>query len=506
MDSSEYELVRNMTLLFFFERLMDKGGPRTLHDLSCQFGAKGFTKEMRQIAGGSQSGLKKFLLQYPSLFLINGDFVTVNTFQPIVEEDAGVKISNKRDYAREAVEYFTNKLMQYGAGTEVPIKSLLGHRSQASPEVRHISGQRYKEFRDFLAKHPDDFVVSEDNVILKRFEGIEAAPFHELEPDIPVDQQMTARLIDFFSQKVEDKGSILVDQLLAMASETFPEKSWITMFTTAQDLSTFLKMFPDAFHVQKNVVTIHRRKIFTAAEGAQTMKNNTEPANSTTSSLATKTSDAIDSPEKSNIQNTSPNRSTPNHIEWPKVDQTPSGIITPLESYNSSPPLSLHQQTLKQRINTLVMKTLADNKEKDLQWSQVGDAWKMKVLQQAKVIVNPKECLQIVEDISRSTNFLNDDGNVVVSFDCEGINLGAKGQLTLLQVGTMTGNIYVFDLFTSPHLITVGGLYKLLESQNVVKVGRNSMPWCPDPGPRQNFIMYRFYIIYPLLTPKRRHS
>ena len=51
---------------------MDKGEPRTLHDLSCQFGAKGFTKEMRQIAGGSQSGetlfayfIHKILLNKP---------------------------------------------------------------------------------------------------------------------------------------------------------------------------------------------------------------------------------------------------------------------------------------------------------------------------------------------------------------------------------------------------------------------------------------------------------
>lgn len=64
MESMEYEMARNMTLLFFFERLMDKGEPRTLHDLSCQFGARGFTREMRQIAGGSQSGNKKFKLKY----------------------------------------------------------------------------------------------------------------------------------------------------------------------------------------------------------------------------------------------------------------------------------------------------------------------------------------------------------------------------------------------------------------------------------------------------------
>ena len=43
--------------------MMMIAGPRTLHDLSCQFGTKGFSKEMRQIAGGSQSGLRKFLQQ-----------------------------------------------------------------------------------------------------------------------------------------------------------------------------------------------------------------------------------------------------------------------------------------------------------------------------------------------------------------------------------------------------------------------------------------------------------
>lgn len=79
MDGNDYEYIRNLTLLFFLDRLIDKGQPRTLHDLSCQFGTKGFTKEMRQIAGGSQSGLKKFLSQYPSLFTIDEDKVDSTT-------------------------------------------------------------------------------------------------------------------------------------------------------------------------------------------------------------------------------------------------------------------------------------------------------------------------------------------------------------------------------------------------------------------------------------------
>lgn len=68
METMEYEMARNMTLLFFLERLLDKGEPRTLHDLSCQFGAKGFTREMRQIAGGSQSG--EFQYEYRLLLLL----------------------------------------------------------------------------------------------------------------------------------------------------------------------------------------------------------------------------------------------------------------------------------------------------------------------------------------------------------------------------------------------------------------------------------------------------
>lgn len=73
METMEYELARNMTLLFFLERLVDKGEPRTLHDLSCQFGAKGFTKEMRQIAGGSQSGKSCFDQYHFSLHTLNSN-------------------------------------------------------------------------------------------------------------------------------------------------------------------------------------------------------------------------------------------------------------------------------------------------------------------------------------------------------------------------------------------------------------------------------------------------
>lgn len=85
---------------------MDKGEPRTLHDLSCQFGSKGFTKEMRQIAGGSQSGLKKFLGQYPSLFKIDGEYVMINMFQNEAGQDAEGKYKHTNSLAKISIILF----------------------------------------------------------------------------------------------------------------------------------------------------------------------------------------------------------------------------------------------------------------------------------------------------------------------------------------------------------------------------------------------------------------
>lgn len=89
------------------------------------------------------TGLKKFLGQYPSLFLVDGDFVHINSFQHAEKEDSTGQYGGRRDYIKEAKEYFKHKMLQYGVGTEVPIKSLLGHRSQAAPQVRHISGESF---------------------------------------------------------------------------------------------------------------------------------------------------------------------------------------------------------------------------------------------------------------------------------------------------------------------------------------------------------------------------
>jgi len=208
MDPATYESLRNQTLLFFVEKLLEKS-PRSLHDLSCQFGSKHFTKEMRQIAGGSQAGLKKFLLQYPSIFTLDAEFVSYTT---------GVKQKIHRDYNREAVEYFRNRLLQYGFNVRVPIKSLLGHRSQANTEVRHVSGQHINEFRDFLERNPE-FVVSEEFVSLKEFEHEKITEFKEV--NMNYDKESVLKLCRFFVTLIGEKGPMLVEQLFHQVGVQF---------------------------------------------------------------------------------------------------------------------------------------------------------------------------------------------------------------------------------------------------------------------------------------------
>lgn len=585
MDTLEYEQARNMTLLFFLERLVDKGEPRTLHDLSCQFGAKGFTKEMRQIAGGSQSGLKKLLAQYPSLFLINGDYVQVNTQQATISNDQnGGNTHGKRDYIQESKDYFKHKLLQYGIGTEVPIKCLLGHRSQASPQVRHISGQHIKEFTEFLCKHPDTFRVIDECVVLVGCENMQDVPLSERLhlPQPSIDTTATQQLLDYFAQRIEDSGPILVDQLFHMVTSKFPKNQWFSMFKTPNDLSTFLKMFSDCFHIHSNLVTLLnkpklsdsyiqqaqartrdqvnnnynnatlRAPALPAKDAAAmayrtqspiTMNNNpvttnnynnatvlgdfklNEPVSNVTSgghrlnNIKSEPNSGFDSlivdTTDLKLENLCENncpKSLPGSIYSSSASSsTMSSATTTASNSAASSPMSSpyisaadkasanKNQSLKQRINNLVIKTLAENLEKDKQTLNStyhqqytnshgdgrisvvtatnvaatnlfqGDTWKIQVLQNTRVISTVKESLFVTDAIIKSiTN--SEHQQVVISVDCEGINLGVKGQLTLIEVGTTRGEAFIFDVLTCPAVVTDGGLKTLLENEQIIKV------------------------------------
>ena len=354
--------------------------------------------------------------------------------------------------------YYTT-FRQYGAGTEVPIKSLLGHRSQAPPEVRHISGQHVKEFKDFLSRYPEEFVVKEEIVYLKEYEGKITSTFRE--PDeYKVDPVVTNQFLQFFRESIDQKGPLHVDQLFELVTNHFNVDLWSTLFKTPQDLCTFLKIYSHLFHVQANMITIVPQKSY-APVGNQQTAFRTFPTTQNQNIL----------PKKEPLS--------------PKNSCSSNGSSSPVtkDSPRDSP-MSLNQQTLKQRVNMVVMRMIAQNSDHDqragnmmpqrdfptceqkpssqYQQPESREALKYKVLQVSRVVVSVRESLQIVEDIIKNGQ--------PVGFDGEGVNLGPKGQLTLVQISTVGGQVIIFDVQTTPAIMTQGGLKKLLESEQIIKV------------------------------------
>ena len=435
MESEDYETNRNLTLMFFLEKLLDNksGGQRSLHDLSCQFGTKGFSREMRQIAGGSQAGLRRFFKQYPSLFTVEGDMVSITT------HSSSQSSNESRDYIAEAVKYFEIRLEQYGPGTEVPIKSLLGHRSQAPPEVRHVSGQHVKEFRDFLGKHSETFVIREDDIIfLKKYEGFTTSvssgdngpggPGHfEVTPTPKLDPQLTNQLLSTIREHLEnceeEEEVALADLFERVMPVLESSKCLPIIIKRQQDLMTFLKMHSHLFRVNAGMVSL-----------IPIPRQN----------LASPT-------KRSNKSSSQPNFAG----------------ITCIPQQNQQ------QQSLKQRVNSVVLKVLADNSDRDKtsptpqQTSSTGQddgAHRMNVFQRTRVVLSHRESSKILEEMMRRGE--------AVAIDCEGVNLStpSKGQVTLVQMGVMSGQAYILDVSTDPKIWEEGQLKSVLECNHVVKV------------------------------------
>ena len=106
------------------------------------------------------------------------------------------------------------------------------------------------------------------------------------------------------------------------------------------------------------------------------------------------------------------------------------------------------------------------------------------------MVVSVRESTQIVEELLRAGQ--------PVGLDGEGVNLGPKGQLTLLQVMVMTikmemmrkivmiivikvlmmivqvstasGQVIIFDVQTTPAIMSQGGLQRLLQAEHIIKV------------------------------------
>jgi exonuclease 3'-5' domain-containing protein 1 len=168
-------------MLYFLEVLMNSNEALTISQLAGRFGSRSFTAEMRAACGANESGLKKFLLKYPSLFTVRGNMVSLYDGKgggdelPPREGSPASSTSSSRglpdvSIEMDAVQFFQGKLAKKEERW-VQIRSLAGHISQASAEVRNVVGPQL-EFHKWLVRHPHIFEVQGELVGLR--DGIAA--------------------------------------------------------------------------------------------------------------------------------------------------------------------------------------------------------------------------------------------------------------------------------------------------------------------------------------------
>lgn len=168
---------------------MNSTGPLTISQLAGRFGSSNFTPEMRTAAGGNEAGLRQFLLKYPSLFTIRGNMVALcdgkEEDEPIPDDasvgSASVSSGGGQDNGppsasstrrglpdvsveMEAVQYFRTQLARREERW-VPVKSLAGHLSQTTPEIRAVVGPQL-DFKRWLLRHVHIFDVQGEVVAL----------------------------------------------------------------------------------------------------------------------------------------------------------------------------------------------------------------------------------------------------------------------------------------------------------------------------------------------------
>ena len=78
------------------------------------------------------------------------------------------------------------------------------------------------------------------------------------------------------------------------------------------------------------------------------------------------------------------------------------------------------------------------------------------------LITDSQHCKEVVSKLN---------GESVLAVHCLILERGYSGKLTLVLVGTYSGDVYLFDIQENMDLFTDGGLHSLLESNDILKVG-----------------------------------
>ena len=242
-----------------------------------------------------------------------------------------------------------------------------------------VIGQHAKEFKDFLCKFPDEFVIKEeeDIIYLKEYEnqirhqlqeGQNVQPSSAINGKLAgsgsmasnIDPRVTAKLLSVAREELEKCSNLTsdIDHIFKQTEAYFKNNDessknlsngdnsksdkLVFPFKRSQDLDTFLKMHSHLFKVQSGFVTLVPIKNHYGSNHPSPSVTMATPAPKAFASM------------KSSLSN-----------EDLQVESINSRMINSGPQSLGSNTNSLLNKTLKQRVNSVVLKALADNSDRE---------------------------------------------------------------------------------------------------------------------------------------------
>lgn len=366
----------------------------------------------------------------------------------------------------------------------MPIGSFLGHRSQASDEIRHISGHNVNEFKEFLQKYDDIFCVKDDYVVLRSVldqvdENGEKVKIERFVEEKPIDSYLMNRLVTVMEEQTikltrtsnsDDNeqyltecvnSSVSLDQFFKNLKEALKGEPRVAQLVPdTEDLYTILKMNSRSFHVQANMVSITEEccakllkpdsSTSNVCGGSYLNSNSSSLYNlnnqnslssliNVTSANPNSSNDQIaanDSHKQNGSLSSNPQASPPTSLSSSSSNASTSNRIL-----NTSTASFLYnvQNTLQQKQRDVIIKTLNANNQPRTNGHhysnrnpssytpfQIDRNFERDLSSQISIITSLKDGESLVNHLIAHS--------LPVAIDIEGINLNANGHITLVQM------------------------------------------------------------------------
>jgi len=272
-----------------------------------------------------------------------------------VDSESNKPLMSAVEVELKAVGYFQDKLLK--KGPVMPVKSLAGHLSQAPLHMRNVVGPQ-TEFRNFLVKHKDIFVVTEDEMVtltedilnkprsqatMNRSESDSSLDSNTASKSVSKDSKskpspitMTAseyKTMKFLKELVErNEGRISLVGVLSQVPDAADSIRNILSDSEAK-LTSFVQKFPNIFVLVDDMVTLKKTKLNVIMAGSRPV---TSPSNSVTDSSLSPPSDS-----HSESYNTSTSSNMTDSLERPSLSSQSSGYSH--SSYSTHRTLSNHK-------------------------------------------------------------------------------------------------------------------------------------------------------------------